>query len=114
MHPLLAFARSKQPEIIALIRELVECESPSDHPPSVNRFVDLLASKLEASQVRTFPGGPFGRHLRAEFTLPGGRNHARAAYWHWPTPIRYGRSERSARCRSAKKEAGSGDLECWT
>ena len=73
MHPLLAFARSKQPEIIALIRELVECESPSDHPPSVNRFVDLLASKLESSQVRTFPGGPFGRHLRAEFTLPGGR-----------------------------------------
>src|SRR5580692_9504791 len=73
MHPLLAFARSKQPEIIALIRELVECESPSDHPPSVNRFVDLLASKMEASQIRTFPGGPFGRHLRAEFTLPGGR-----------------------------------------
>jgi glutamate carboxypeptidase len=73
MHPLLAFARSKQSEIIALIRELVECESPSDHPPSVNRFVDLLASKLEASQVRTFPGGRFGRHLRAEFTLPGGR-----------------------------------------
>ena len=24
-----------------------------------------------ASQVRTFPGGRFGRHLRAEFTLPG-------------------------------------------
>src|ERR1700693_3571937 len=73
MHPLLAFARSKQSEIIALIREFVECESPSDHPPSVNRFVDLLASKLEASQVRTFPGGRFGRHLRAEFILPGGR-----------------------------------------
>ncbi len=73
MHPLLAFARSKQSEIIALIRELVECESPSDHPPSVNRFVDLLAGKLGASQVRTFPGGRFGRHLRAEFTLPGPR-----------------------------------------
>jgi glutamate carboxypeptidase len=73
MHPLLAFARSKQSEIIAMIRELVECESPSDHPPSVNRFVDLLAGKLEASQVRTFPGGRFGRHLRAEFTLPGPR-----------------------------------------
>jgi glutamate carboxypeptidase len=73
MHPLLAFARSKQSEIVALIRELVECESPSDHPPSVNRFVDLLASKLEASQVRMFPGGRFGRHLRAEFRLPGAR-----------------------------------------
>jgi glutamate carboxypeptidase len=73
MHPLLAFARSKQSEIIAMIREFVECESPSDHPPSVNRFVDLVASKLDGSQVRTFPGGRFGRHLRAEFPLPGPR-----------------------------------------
>ena len=73
MHPLLAFARAKQSEIIAMIRELVECESPSDHPPSVNRFVDLLASKLDGCQVRMFPGGHFGRHLRAEFALPGPR-----------------------------------------
>jgi glutamate carboxypeptidase len=74
VHPLLDFARVKQSEIIALIRELVECESPSDHAPSVNRFVDLLASKLEgAAQLRTFAGGRFGRHLRAEFKLPGAR-----------------------------------------
>lgn len=75
MHPFLAFARSKQSEIIALIRELVECESPSDHPPSVNRFVDLLVSKLEGmGRVRTYPGGRFGRHLRCEFQLPGPRS----------------------------------------
>ncbi len=68
MHPLLAFARAKQSEIIALIRELVECESPSDHPASVNRFADLLASKLEgASQVRTFGDARYGRHLLATF-----------------------------------------------
>lgn len=74
MPPFLAFARRKQSAIIALIRELVECESPSDHPPSVNRFVDLLAGKLEElGQVRTFPGGRFGRHLRCEFRLPGAR-----------------------------------------
>jgi glutamate carboxypeptidase len=74
MHPFLAYARSKQSSIVALIRELVECESPSDHPPSVNRFVDLLASKLEdAGRARTFPGGRFGRHLRCEFRLPGPR-----------------------------------------
>src|ERR1700693_1940833 len=72
MHPFLAFARAKQLDIIALIRELVECESPSDHPPSVNRFVDLLASKLDGlGRVRTFPGGRFGRNLRCEFRLPG-------------------------------------------
>lgn len=72
MHPFLAFARAKQSAIIALIRELVECESPSDHPPSVNRFVDLLAAKLDGlGRVRTFPGGRFGRNLRCEFQLPG-------------------------------------------
>jgi glutamate carboxypeptidase len=77
MHHFLAYARSNQPSIIAMIRELVECESPSDHPPSVNRFVDLLASKLEgAGRLRTFPGGRFGRHLRCEFTLAGPRKPA--------------------------------------
>jgi len=74
MHPFLAFARAKQSAIIALIRELVECESPSDHPPSVNRFVDLLATKLDGlGRVRTFPGGRFGRNLRCEFQLPGNK-----------------------------------------
>ncbi|HTR38012.1 MAG TPA: M20 family metallopeptidase [Bryobacteraceae bacterium] len=72
MHPFLAFAEAKQSEIIALIREFVECESPSDHPQSVNRFVDLLASRVEgAANVRTFPGGRFGRHLRCEYHLHG-------------------------------------------
>jgi len=52
----------------------VECESPSDHPPSVNRFVDLLASKLDGiGRIRTYPRGKFGRHLRCEFQLPGAR-----------------------------------------
>jgi glutamate carboxypeptidase len=72
MHPFLAFARAKQSDITGLIRELVECESPSDHPPSVNRFVDLLSAKLDGlGRVRTFPGGRFGRNLRCEFRLPG-------------------------------------------
>ena len=74
MHPFLTSARRKQSSIIALIRELVDCESPSDHPPSVNRFVDLLASKLNGGKIRTYPGGRFGRHLRCEFALPGPRN----------------------------------------
>jgi glutamate carboxypeptidase len=72
MHPFLAFARAKQSDITGLIRELVECESPSDHPPSVNRFVDLLSAKLDGlGHVRTFPAGRFGRNLRCEFRLPG-------------------------------------------
>src|SRR5260370_11463205 len=74
MHPFLAYARSKQSSIIALIREFVECESPSDDQKSVDRFVDLLASKVEdVAKVRTFPGGRAGRHMRCEFNLPGSR-----------------------------------------
>ncbi len=74
MHPFLDFARSRQAAIVALIRQLVECESPSDNAASVNRFVDLVASQLEgATKVRRLPGGRFGRHLRCEFRLPGPR-----------------------------------------
>jgi glutamate carboxypeptidase len=70
MHPFLAYARSKQTSIIALIRELVECESPSDDSASVDRFVHLLVSKLDSfTKVRTPPGGRFGHHMRCEFNF---------------------------------------------
>ena len=78
MHRFLVDARSRQSSIIALIRELVECESPSDNPAAVNRFVDLLTSKLSPiGTVKTLPGGRFGRHLRCEFSLPGTRDRDR-------------------------------------
>ncbi len=74
MHPFLAFAEAKQPSIVALIRELARCESPSDQPHAVNRFVQLLAERLDgAANVKTLPGGRFGHHLRAEFKLPGAK-----------------------------------------
>lgn len=77
MHPFLAFAEAKQPAIVTLIRELARCESPSDQPQAVNRFVNLLAGRLEgASQVKTLPGGRFGPHLRSEFKLPGAKSSA--------------------------------------
>jgi len=68
VHPFLAFAEAKQPAIVALIRELARCESPSDQPQAVNHFVNLLASRLDgAVNVKTLPGGRFGHHLRCEF-----------------------------------------------
>ena len=70
----LRFARQNQGNIIALVKELVECESPSDHPASVNRFLDLVAARTaDIARVRTFPGGTFGKHMRCEFALPGKR-----------------------------------------
>ena len=56
----------------ALIRRLVECESPSDDAPAVNRFVDLLAAESgDIARTSAVPGGAFGKHLRCEFRLPG-------------------------------------------
>jgi glutamate carboxypeptidase len=78
MDPILRYARQKQPYIVALIRELVECESPSHDAGAVNRFVELLGDRSQdIARVRTLAGqasgepGTFGKHLRLEFTLPG-------------------------------------------
>ena len=58
--------------MIALVRELVECESPSDEPAAVARFTELVAAKVEGrARVSTLPGGRFGPHLQCEFDLPG-------------------------------------------
>src|ERR1700689_4866382 len=68
---ILRYARQKQNDIIALIRELVEHESPSDHAASVNRFVEVLVERSRGlARVRAFPGGAFGKHLHLEFALP--------------------------------------------
>jgi glutamate carboxypeptidase len=75
VHPFLAFAEAKQPAIVAFIRELVRCESPSDQPQAVNRLVNILADRLDgAANLKTLPGGRFGNHLRAEFKLPGAKS----------------------------------------
>jgi glutamate carboxypeptidase len=76
MNGLLSFARTKQKEMIALVREMVECESPSDDPAAVNRFVDLFASRIaDIAKLRRLAGGRFGHHLRCEFNLPGRKKH---------------------------------------
>ena len=72
MDTLLQYARERQSSIIGLIRQFVECESPSDDPASVNRFLDLVAGTLSPlGKVKTHPGGKFGRHLTCEISLSG-------------------------------------------
>jgi glutamate carboxypeptidase len=71
-HQILACATRKQPETIARIQRLVECESPSDQPAMVDRFSEMLASEMAAfAKVRFYRGGSYGRHLSAEMQLPG-------------------------------------------
>src|SRR3569623_3039807 len=43
MDPLLQWARKNQPPLIRLVRDLVECESPTDSPGAVLRCMELLA-----------------------------------------------------------------------
>lgn len=72
MHPFLRYATEKQTDIIALIRELVECESPSDSPADVNRFVELFAERArDIASAKVFSSAHYGKHLRLEFKLPG-------------------------------------------
>src|SRR5579863_7223057 len=76
---LLRYARQKQGEIVALIRQFVECESSSDSPAGVNRFTDLLAESVkDMARVRTYAGGnACGKHIRCEFALPGAKKQGR-------------------------------------
>ena len=78
MDVLLRYARQKEGEIVALIREFVECESPSDHPASINRFTDLMAERVkDMARVRTYSGGNTrGKHIRCEFALPGAKKQS--------------------------------------
>ena len=69
---ILAYAQSKQKEIAGLIRQMVECESPSDDPAAVGRFVSLVSDTIRPfASVKTHRGGRFGPHLTAEVQLPG-------------------------------------------
>src|SRR5579872_5635026 len=61
-------ARAKQKDMISCIQALVECESPSDDKPSIDRFVKLFSGMVsDVARVRMYPG----KHVRFEFQLPG-------------------------------------------
>ena len=55
--------------IVSFIRELVECESPSDDPQALARFTSLFADRVaDIATCRRV-----GTHLQCEFKLPGPR-----------------------------------------
>ena len=72
MRHFLRYATEKQADIVGLIRELVECESPTDAPGAVNRFVDLLIERTrDIASAKTIKSNGAGKHVRLEFKLPG-------------------------------------------
>ncbi len=69
---LLSYIRSREPQMIRLTRQMVECESPSSDGSAVNRLVDLVADTMAPlSDIRRHPGGDCGQHLVCDVRLPG-------------------------------------------
>lgn len=74
MHPYLSYSQARRKQIIALIKEMVECESPTGAPAEINRFVDLLISRTnDIAAAKRIKSPHCGDHLRLEFKLPGKR-----------------------------------------
>ncbi len=70
MDALLTYARSHRREIVALIQQFVECESPSFEAAAIGRFVELVADTVAPfARVKKHRGG----HGVFEMALPGKR-----------------------------------------
>ena len=57
------------PKIISFLKDLVECESPSDDPAAIARFTSLFADRI--GDIATCRMA--GTHLQCKFNLPGPR-----------------------------------------
>ena len=74
MDSFLSWARANERRIVATIREMVECESPSDDPAAINRQVDQIADRWgHLAKVTRKKAKGHGDHLLLEFALPGKR-----------------------------------------
>jgi glutamate carboxypeptidase len=72
LDPILAYLATQEHALTALIRQFVECESPSDDPAAVNRFVQMVSDTVAPiARVKTHAGGKFGKHVVCEMQLPG-------------------------------------------
>ena len=82
--------------MIALIRQFVECESPSDDPAAVNRFVELVADTVAPlAKVKTMRGGTVRPAPRVRNDAARAEERA-GRFWRSATPTRSGRRARCA------------------
>ncbi len=75
MDSFLRLAKKKQKEIVALIREFVECESPSDDTASIHRFVKLMAARTADIAKLQMQRGT--ANARFTFKFPGSKRDGR-------------------------------------
>ena len=69
----LRWCESKQKELIAFVRDLVDCETPSGDVPAISRFAELFRERVSGiGEVRIVAGRDgHGPHIQCEFHLPG-------------------------------------------
>jgi len=75
MEQIPAFVEQRVEPLIGFLRELVECESPSDDAAAVRRCQELFAERVRDIAERRLVecGGGYGPALRLDFRLPGPR-----------------------------------------
>lgn len=72
MDEILERARAAWPSARALLRKLVECESPSEDAAAVTRLMELLAEETrDCARAKLVKMPRAGRCLRLDFALPG-------------------------------------------
>jgi glutamate carboxypeptidase len=67
--PLLQFCQEHQSEMLDLLKQMVEIESPSDNKAAVDNLGAWLAREFEhmGGKVKLYPTEKYGDHLHAEF-----------------------------------------------
>lgn len=74
MDPILYWTRKNEAKVISLIREFVECESPSDSPGDVRKFMDLLAdSSADIAVSRRSSAGALIAKIKTPGKIRSGR-----------------------------------------
>lgn len=72
MTDVLAYLETRADAWKAMLREMVEMESPSDDAAAVTRMAEWVADRVAPfASVKFFPGGAYGKHLRCNFKLKG-------------------------------------------
>ncbi|MCX6607681.1 MAG: M20 family metallopeptidase [Acidobacteria bacterium] len=72
MDNFLSWTRANERRIVSTIREMVECESPSDDAMAVNRQVEQIADRWgHMAKITRKKAKGFGDHMLLEMQLPG-------------------------------------------
>jgi glutamate carboxypeptidase len=72
MDALLDWVRAREREMVALLKALVETETPSGEAAAISRFAGVLGDALSGlGRVKKIDGGAWGPHLLCDFKLPG-------------------------------------------